>query len=130
MTGNRYLLDTNIVIALFAGESAIRDRLAASDDVSVPSIVIGELHYGAHKSGRIAENVRRVEEFAGASSVIPCDAGTGAVYGLIKAMLQAKGRPLPENDIWIASIARQHGLTVVSRDSHFNDIDQLALEVW
>lgn len=63
MTGSRFLIDTNIVIALFAGEAGVQNRIAAAPEVFVPSTVVGELHYGAHKSGRVAENVRRVEEF-------------------------------------------------------------------
>ena len=45
------LLDTNIVIALFAKDAFVQDRLAQSDEVFVPSIVVGELYYGARKSG-------------------------------------------------------------------------------
>ncbi len=46
------LLDTNMVIALFAIEAAVKDNLAQTDQVFVPSVVIGELCYGAHKSAR------------------------------------------------------------------------------
>lgn len=43
------LLDTNIVIALFANEKSVKDNLAKTDEVFVPSVVIGELFFGAHK---------------------------------------------------------------------------------
>jgi tRNA(fMet)-specific endonuclease VapC len=130
MTGSRFLIDTNVVIALFAGEAGVQARLAAATQVFVPSTVIGELHYGARKSGRVAENVRRVQEFAAGITVLPCDAATAAVYGEVKAALHLKGKPIPENDIWIAAIARQHDLTLVSRDEHFNPVDQLRVEKW
>ena len=107
MNGSHILIDTNIVIALFAGESGIQTRLAAAPEVFVPTIVIGELQYGARRSGRAAENIRRVEEFAAFNVVLPCDAATAPLYGDIKAVLQSKGTPIPENDIWIAAIARQ-----------------------
>jgi tRNA(fMet)-specific endonuclease VapC len=55
MTGSRFLLDTNIVIALFAGDAAVHTRLAKGADVFIPCIVIGELLFGARKSGRTAE---------------------------------------------------------------------------
>ncbi len=45
MSGNA-LLDTNIVIGLFANEPSIADLLFASESVSVPSIVLGELYFG------------------------------------------------------------------------------------
>jgi predicted nucleic acid-binding protein len=50
----RFLLNTNIVIALFAEEAAVQQRLAEANEVFVPSIVLGELYYGARKSVRVA----------------------------------------------------------------------------
>jgi len=37
---------------------------------------------------------------------------------------------MPENDIWIAAIALQHGLTLVTRDSHFSEIESLGTAAW
>ena len=37
----RYLLDTNIIIALFADEAVIKNNLAQASEVFIPSIVIG-----------------------------------------------------------------------------------------
>jgi len=51
------LLDTNIVIALFANEQSVKDNLTKTDEVFVPSVVIGELFFGAHKSARTKENL-------------------------------------------------------------------------
>ncbi|MBN1284239.1 MAG: PIN domain-containing protein [Anaerolineae bacterium] len=50
--------------------------------------------------------------------------------GEIKNELQAKGRPIPENDIWIAAIAKQHDLTLATRDAHFGAVDGLQTETW
>jgi tRNA(fMet)-specific endonuclease VapC len=57
----RYLLDTNVVIAIFANETALRHQLAEAGEVFVLSIVLGELYYGAQKSVRIAANLAQVE---------------------------------------------------------------------
>jgi tRNA(fMet)-specific endonuclease VapC len=51
-------------------------------------------------------------------------------YGAIKNHLRAKGRPIPENDIWIATAAKQHQLTLVTRDGHFQAIEGLLVEQW
>lgn len=51
-------------------------------------------------------------------------------YGLIKASLRKKGKPIPENDIWIAAIAMQHSLVVATRDKHFDEVDGLSTEEW
>lgn len=129
-TSLRFLLDTNIVIALFAQESAVLQQLSQALEVFVPSIALGELYYGAEKSANAAANVQRVSELVGRSAVLACDAETAQHYGQIKNRLRAKGKPLPENDIWIAALALQHGLVLVTRDAHFNEIAGLSVVAW
>jgi len=126
----RYVLDTNIVIALFAQDATVLSQLAEAEEVSVSSVVLGELYYGARKSAHAASNVQRIDEFAARSAVLLCDVETARQCGRIKDALRAKGRPLPENDIWVAAGAKQHGLTLVSRDSHFGEIGDLDFESW
>jgi tRNA(fMet)-specific endonuclease VapC len=126
----RFLLDTNIVIALFAADASVQAHLKAATEVFVPSVVLGELYYGARKSGRPGDNIKRVDDFAGASVVLACDAATATNYGQVKDGLRTKGRPIPENDIWVGALALQYGLTLVSRDTHFNEVTGLVLEVW
>ncbi len=126
----RFLLDTNIVIALFAEDTAVHQHLSEAGEVFVPSIVIGELYYGAHRSARVAENLARIGEFVASTTVLPCNTETAQQYGEIKNKLRAKGRPIPENDIWIAAIAMQYQLTLVARDRHFHEVDGLRVEAW
>jgi len=126
----KYLLDTNIVIAIFAGDPDVLEPLVQSTEVFLPTIVLGELYYGARKSTHVDANISRIDELASSSALLGCDIDTSRHYGRIKNDLRAKGRPIPENDIWIAAVAQQHGLTLVSRDAHFEEVDALALEVW
>ena len=124
-----FLLDTNIVIAIFADETKVLKKIRRAT-VYLPVIVVGELIFGALKSGRAEMNLVRIKEFVAANSILPCDLGTAEGYGKIKQHLRGKGRPLPENDIWIAALARQYVLTLVSRDEHFQGIDELKLVKW
>ncbi len=126
----RYLLDANIIIALFAKEKVVHERLTKAEEVFLPCIAVGELYFGAYKSLRAVENHARIEEFAVDNIVLPCTADTARKYGEIKNRLKEKGQPIPENDIWIAAIARQHGLTLVTRDTHFDAVASLNVEVW
>ncbi|MBI4672829.1 MAG: type II toxin-antitoxin system VapC family toxin [Chloroflexi bacterium] len=126
----KYLLDTNIVIALFANDSAVKDNLAQAAEVFVPSIVIGELCFGARKSARAQANLKRIDEFIANSVVLGCDVETARRYGEIKDALRIKGRPIPENDIWIAAVALQHELTLTTRDAHFDEIENLKVTNW
>jgi tRNA(fMet)-specific endonuclease VapC len=58
------------------------------------------------------------------------DENTAKFYGSIKAALRKKGKPIPENDIWIAAIAQQYDLILITRDNHFSEIDNLNTELW
>lgn len=126
----KYLLDTSVIIALFADDAAVKDNLAKADEIFIPCIAVGELYYGAWKSARIRENVARIDEFAAANVVLECNSGTARRYSEIKNALREKGRPIPENDIWIAAIALQHDLTMATRDTHFSEITDLKVAIW
>ena len=129
MNGN-YLLDTNIVIGLFAGDTGIITRLSTSFQIFIPSIVLGELYYGAEKSAHSKINNTKIDSFSLKSAVLACDSETARHYGRIKNHLRTKGTPIPENDIWIAALAKQHHLTLVTRDQHFHHIKEVATEQW
>ena len=124
------LLDTNILIGILAKDEAILSRLVETDEVFLPSIALGELYFGAFKSAHPDDNAERIDRLAASTAILYCDGTTALHYGRIKTSLRAKGRPIPENDIWIAAIAQQNGLTVVSRDLHFREIEDLPVEKW
>lgn len=126
----RYLLDTNIIIALFASEASVMQSLAQADEVFIPSIALGELYYGARKSRRFQENLGRIEALIVNSTIVECGANTARQYGDVKNRLRLKGRPLPENDVWIAALALQYRLTLVTRDVHFQEVENLQTVVW
>lgn len=130
LMSGRFLLDTNIIIAVFANEQAVTQKLADAGEVFVPSIALGELYFGAGKSARAKDNVTRIDEFAADSAVLVCDAITAKRYGAIKNQLKKQGAPIPENDIWIAALAMQYQLTLVTRDRHFRAVEDLQVEQW
>jgi tRNA(fMet)-specific endonuclease VapC len=123
------VLDTNMASAVLKEEADVVAR-ARQHHIYVPVIVWGELYFGAYHSARASQNLADIEVAAASVRTLDCTIETSRVYGQIKAALRAKGRPIPENDIWIAALAVQHGLTLVSRDKHFQQIDGLAFEQW
>lgn len=128
MPHERVLLDTNIVIALFAGHPAVAEKVAGKTALFLPVPALGELYRGAFGSSRRGENLRRLEEFATAVAVLQCDAVTARHYGEVKQALLERGRPIPENDLWIAGLAAQHSLSVMTRDRHFKDLQGIEVE--
>jgi tRNA(fMet)-specific endonuclease VapC len=129
-TSGEYLLDTNIVIALLVKDAAVAGRVAAAPAVYVSATVLGELYFCARKSGRVVTNVQRVDDFARGISILTCDWVTAQHYGIIRNALRAAGRPIPENDTWIAATALQHDLILVTRDVHFQHVPNLSVESW
>lgn len=132
MNGNgKYLLDTSILIALLADNQAVKDKLIQAEEVLIPSIAIGELYYGAYKSQQVQENLARIDELVGECMVLGCGLGAARRYGEIKNALRLKGRPVPENDLWIAAVAAEYGLILATSDAHFSEMATLLkVEIW
>lgn len=126
----RYLLDTNILIALLAAEPSITTALRAAGMVFIPSIALGELFYGAENSGRPAQNTQAIVALSALAAVLPCGIDTARRYGQLKSYLKARGTPIPENDIWIAALAVEHELTLVTRDAHFGALPEVRTVAW
>lgn len=126
----RFLLDTNLVIAILNKEPSVTRRITPDLNIYIPCIAIGEAISGAHRSSRVQQNLQAVKSLATDLRVLPCNVGTAEAYGVLHAHLRAKGRPIPSNDIWIAAIAHQRNLTLITRDSHFQYIDFLSLLIW
>jgi tRNA(fMet)-specific endonuclease VapC len=95
------------------------------------STVIGELYFGAlHSKRDVLKAVAEVDEIVQTTTIIACDSTTARFYGQIRQDLTALGQVIPENDMWIAAVARQHGLTLATRDAHFSRVGGLLLEQW
>lgn len=88
------------------------------------------MFFGAAESGRPSENTAKVERFAAGRSIIACDLDVAREYGRLKQRLREKVRPIPENDIRIAATAIHHGLVLVTRDRHFQEVEDLDTEDW
>jgi tRNA(fMet)-specific endonuclease VapC len=126
----KFALDTNIVIGIFASDNSILQNLKLNPHIFLPSIVLGELYYGAMLSKQSKQNVQRIEKFAKNCLMLNCDEYTSLVYGKVKAALKTIGRPIPENDIWIAALVIQHKLKLATRDRHFDFIEGLEKVEW
>lgn len=124
-----YLLDTCVVIDLMDVAQTPSSLKLEDRKIVLSTIVAGELLYGAELTTR-RRYAEILDPWLSSLQQVPCDAGTAVVYGRLRAQLRRKGRPIPDNDIWIAATASQHGLTLVSRDAHFESIDGLLIERW
>lgn len=126
MTGNKVLLDTNIVIELFKGDKKIFEFLE-QQTLYIATAVLAELYLGAYRSANEQRHLREIKDFLLRCNVLNADHGTAENYAIIKTALLKKGKPIPENDIWIAATALQHQLPLYTNDKHFNEVNSLAL---
>ena len=121
-------VDTNAVIQLL--NRSLHPRVLGFDEILVPKIVVGELLFGAHNSDRVEDNRRRVFSFLNRVSLLDIDTEIADLYGRIKAQLRRNGKPIPQNDVWIAATAMRHGLPLVTDDQHFERIEGLITIPW
>lgn len=127
----KYLLDTNAAIAVLEGVISA-EAWGEESEVYLSVTALGELLYGAEKSSRVESNMARVARLVTRCPVVGVDAETAQNYGEIKHYVQKVGKPIPDNDLWIAASARRHRMTLLARDRHFSVItlEGFVVEAW
>lgn len=127
MTGSKVILDTNIIIELFKKNEKVKNVVARIGLVCVPLIVLGELRLGAYRSANRITKENEIADFMSTAVLLLLNERTANIYADTKAALLAKGRPTPENDIWIAAVAIQQDTPIYTHDAHFREVDGLQL---
>ncbi|MDJ0819452.1 MAG: type II toxin-antitoxin system VapC family toxin [Desulfobacterales bacterium] len=97
------------------------------DEIFLPSIVIGQLIYGFMKGSRQKFNERKLQEFLKILHVetIDVNQNVSRKYALIYLSLVKKGKKIPINDVWIAACCMEVGGTLLTRDRHFQHVEQI-----
>ncbi len=124
------ILDTNAVSALFAGDRALASVLSSEDRHHLPAVVIGEYLYGLARSRHRKSLEKLLDSLAEESEVLTVGRRTARHYAEVRVGLRSRGRPIPENDVWIAALAREHDLPILSRDEHFDDVAEVERVSW
>lgn len=130
MTGNKILLDSNIVIEIFSGNKILAEKINELPVFYISSIVLGELYVGINRVINKDKHLNKLTSFLELCIVLDIDSTTAQFFGEITVALFKKGKPIPTNDVWIAATVKQHNLTLISRDKQFNEIDSLQIENW
>ena len=125
------ILDTNAISALAQKNKSLINRLEGVRTIAVTLISLGEFSYGVRRSNARAEleDWLRKHLLAGARILVP-DLSTVEYYADIGVELQTAGTPIPANDIWIAALARQHDMQILSLDTHFDRVKDLVRIDW
>ncbi len=124
------ILDTNALSAFADGLPAVVEKLGLADELYVPVMVLGEYRFGIATSRRRREYEAWLAHGRAFWNVLPAVEETALHYASIRQDLKKAGAPLPANDVWIAALARQHELPVLSRDIHFDAVPDLSRLSW
>ena len=121
------LLDTSAYSAILRGHQPVLDVLRRSRTVAVSAVVLGELYSGFRAGNRWSENTAQLAQFLSKPSVRVLDVTeeTALRYAEVDVYLRKKGRPIPRNDVWIAAVALEHGLQLLTLDGRFREIPLL-----
>jgi predicted nucleic acid-binding protein len=112
------------------GDLLLEPVLRRAGEIALPVIVIGEYRYGIRQSRDRARYERWLAEAIPSCRVLVVDARTAEQYAEVRDELKRSGHPIPGNDLWIAALARQHALPLVSRDRHFDFVRGLKRVGW
>ena len=124
------ILDTNALSAFIDGEPAVGARLSVEAQVAIPVIVLGEFRYGISGSRLRGQDEQWLVDHLPAFEILAVTEPTTVTYARVRASLKKLGRPIPANDAWIAALALQHRLPVLSRDAHFDAVPGVRREAW
>ena len=123
----RVALDTNRLTDLFQGDAALAEWLGTCEEVWIPLIVLAEIKAGFLGGNQQHRNEILLQRLLAKDTVAVLFPGqeTADYYARLFVQLKRAGTPVPDNDLWIAALALEHNLLLITRDQHFERIPQL-----
>jgi tRNA(fMet)-specific endonuclease VapC len=118
-------LDTNIAIEVLNANSSVKNYFVGVSKIYLPVTVVGELLWGAKNSSKAEENLVKYKNFISGCEVLNVTSQVADVYSSVKTHLKKIGKPIPENDIWIAAICIANNVALITKDADFNNIPEL-----
>jgi len=124
------ILDTNAFSAFADADDAILSVLDGTEELCLPVIVLGEYRYGISSSRYRTKYQQWLARDLQLFRVLEIVESTTVHYVTIRSSLKTQGTPIPANDCWIASLAKEHRLPIVSRDAHFDWVKGIRRIAW
>jgi tRNA(fMet)-specific endonuclease VapC len=130
VSGTRVKLDTSTAIRILNSDATVLTHLGRERRVGIPSVVAGELLFGALNSRRGPANVARCQRLIQGGLLFAVDLGVADEYARLRLALKQLGKPIPGNDLWIAATCLHHGLALATSDARFAHCPGLVTEDW
>lgn len=122
-------LDTNAYRALDDGNAKLMSLVKTVPQIGIPIVVLGELYYGVFLGGKREKNMLNLNRFLGSPRVelLHIDEITAKLFGEIATQLRQGGRPIQQDDMWIAALCKQYGYALATADKDFDAV--IGLEI-
>ena len=124
------ILDTNAISAWCDGERALLAVLPADRPLFLPAIVLGEYRFGIKVARDRKTREAWLATVESAVTVLEVNSETARHYADVREELRQAKTPIPENDLWIAALVRQHSDELLSNDAHFDKVEDLTRIGW
>lgn len=124
----KLVLDTNIYCDYAEGLPDTVDMIATHGEyIYIPSVVVGELTIGFMQGKRQQFNERKLRQIVNRLKIeiIDVTADIARKYAIIYLALKKKGAKIPINDVWISACCMEVGGTLLTKDKHFESVDQI-----
>ncbi len=122
-------IDTNIAVEFLRNNKKVLKLILSYETVYLPITVVGELLFGALNFAKSEEMLKKTQEFIQKCKILNINYIVAKQYAKIRKELKLKGKPIPENDIWIAAICSANNISLVTNDKHFKNIDENFLQI-
>lgn len=121
-------LDTNRLVDFFRGDHELEEALRRPSMLAIPYIVLAEIRAGFLCGKNALKNEKGLVRFLSSprcTTIFP-DEDTTHHYARLFQQLKKRGKPIPLDDLWIAALCVQNNLHLITRDRHFEWIEQLS----
>lgn len=125
----RLALDTNAYHALDDGNMVLAEKVRMAVALALPLTVLGELYYGIFAGDRREQNLNNLRRFLQTArlEILRPDEATAKLFGEIATELRRGGRPIQQNDMWIAALCKQYDYALATADTDLASITGLEL---
>lgn len=131
---DRYMLDTNICIYIIKNNPiSVRQKFEqiSASNLVLSMITLAELRYGAEKSQAREKAIKAIDQLSRHIQIAELDEVVAEHYADIRAQLERQGKPIGNNDLWLAAHARAKNWVLVSNNTReFERVVGLRLENW
>lgn len=109
----------------------IKNLINLDSGLYTSAINAHELVKGAYLSNNHEENIEKVGLLLQRINIVLFDMESAYLSGKISAQKEIQGKPVGQNDIFIAAAAIKNRLKLVTRNKkHFENIRDLEIEEW